>query len=507
MRDLVNYSCTKCGGSLIAERDQEVSSCPFCGNAFDLIALHRKELIDDARASMMNMDFEAAKVKLESVLSSDPSDHEALRNIVICDAGLRSVDSVKSIERMQNCNLDAMKKSCEEVKSRAAAEDIPYFDKLSRLTELAGQFNDLCNEEFELSAESGKRLKNGFNYHRIMGYTGLALYVLYSIGFVFYIFLFGNITTDWWYIPLIGIAITIVAILLLKPVELLIINPIMKRKTHAVLSVYHMKEDALAAKKNKLEEEYKDLYEELIAMEPASGESSLPVFMPVTETLKRHDTEDQASLFCSKCKMELVPDEEKKIYRCLNCGVAYRSSLFFDENALYKAKKSLEEGEFKEADLRYTCMFMRYPEDHEVLRGRVLCAGKWKTFEEVESSDGYSPARFKIIRERLKEAIGHSKDQDKEYFLKIESLADIIEELHKKEAELKERENEYAEILPRVGFFAEFDDYSTAVSEYTKKEKEKNVNFAKSQRDSVKESLRLSRNEILEMEKSKSGGS
>lgn len=507
MRDLVNYSCTKCGGSLIAERDQEVSSCPFCGNAFDLIDLHRKELIDDARACMMNMEFETAKVKLESVLSSDPSNHEALRDIVICDAGLRSIDSVKSIERMQNCNLDAMKKSCEEVKSRAIAEDIPYFDKLSRLTDLAGQYNGLCNEEFDLSAEFSKTQKEILLHERKVGYIGLALFTSLYAGYSVFLCLFGNSVKDWRILPLAGISAVLLALVFLKPVDILIVKPIAEGKTHAVLPEFHMKEDAIVAQKNKVEEEYKDLYEELIAMEPASGESSLPVFMPVTETVKRHDTEDQDGLFCSKCKMELVPDEGKKIYRCMNCGIAYGYSVLFDEESLYKAWKSMEESEFNEADLRFTCILMRDPKDRDALRGRILCAGKWKYFEEMEASDNFSQARLKIIRERLKDAIEHCGDQDKEYFLKIESLTDTFEEVCKREVTLKEREKSYDEVLPRSSVFVGLDDSAPNVPYNTRKKLEADVEYAKSKRDSYKERLDLTRREIIEMEKAKTGGS
>ncbi|MBP5654855.1 MAG: hypothetical protein J6X33_05020 [Clostridiales bacterium] len=276
MRELVSYSCTSCGGALIVERDHKVFECPFCGAAFDLVSLHRKELIEDAKTNMMNMEFKAAKEKFESILSSDPRDLEALRDIVLCDGKLRSIESVRKIEHMQNCELTAMKNSCEDAKLRAAEEDNPYFDKLSRLIDLAGQYFESSKEKAMISYESTTGMKTDTSESQAV-LISMFILILHAIFGTLFVAYTVGITAG-----LFNFLFSIILVIAVRLFEKHIIKRLRDNKIHDVVSRLHMKEDDIDIERAKMTEEYKNLCEELEALEPAAGDIPIPVFKPMT---------------------------------------------------------------------------------------------------------------------------------------------------------------------------------------------------------------------------------
>ena len=133
MRKLISYSCSTCGGALIVNRSEEVLNCPFCGNAFDLTLMHRKELLEDAAVNMQQREFNAAKAKFNSLLESDPHDFEALRGLALCAGKLQSVFSLKSPDKIKKPELDEMRTALEFAKANASADDASYFADLLSL--------------------------------------------------------------------------------------------------------------------------------------------------------------------------------------------------------------------------------------------------------------------------------------------------------------------------------------------------------------------------------------
>ena len=210
--------------------------------------------------------------------------------------------------------------------------------------------------------------------------------------------------------------------------------------------------------------------------------------------------EDQGRIICAKCGAALVPDGENKIYRCMYCGVAYGSSVLFDEKAADKAKKSLEEGEFNEADVRYTCVLMRNPQDPVALRGRILCAGKWKDFEGIEASAGFSAVRLKNVRECIEDAVYKADEDDKDYFRKILKFIDWYEKVCEDETRLTPAVEKFKEFVNRQGSLPGIDAYSPGVVDQKRGELEADIKNLQRQRDADKEEMNAARREILNEE-------
>lgn len=45
MAGLKSYTCSKCGGILSVDREQDVLDCPFCGTQFDYVEFHSGDLL------------------------------------------------------------------------------------------------------------------------------------------------------------------------------------------------------------------------------------------------------------------------------------------------------------------------------------------------------------------------------------------------------------------------------------------------------------------------------
>ena len=150
------------------------------------------------------------------------------------------------------------------------------------------------------------------------------------------------------------------------------------------------------------------------------------------------DMENEIKAICTKCGGNLVPDQEGKIYRCMFCGVAFGSSILFDKDAEIKAYKASMADEFNEADVWYRCILMRDPGNAKALRGRVLCAGKWKNLLDIDTNSVMSNVRFENINERIDDAIEHTDDdKTKEYFQSFKRLVELLAKIQKVDTKLK----------------------------------------------------------------------
>ncbi|MBO4928434.1 MAG: hypothetical protein J5379_09340 [Clostridiales bacterium] len=147
--------------------------------------------------------------------------------------------------------------------------------------------------------------------------------------------------------------------------------------------------------------------------------------------------EESRKVTCTKCGGDLILDRERKLYKCMFCGVAFGSSILFDEKALQKAKRSVKIEEFNEADQWFCCVLMLEPGNFEALRGRVLCAGKWKDLMDIKGGESLSTIRVEHIYERIDEAIKTAKEEDKVYFEKFREFVDILDGLREKDMKLR----------------------------------------------------------------------
>ena len=144
----------------------------------------------------------------------------------------------------------------------------------------------------------------------------------------------------------------------------------------------------------------------------------------------------EKTVICAKCGGQLLLDKEKGLFECKFCGVAYGTSLFFN-NPLEKANKALNKADYIEADQRYSHMLMIDPSDFDALLGWVFCVGKWKSIEDIRLSETMIPVVASKLRERIGEAVKHCQDEDRKFFKTLEQFAEVIISYAETEQEIK----------------------------------------------------------------------
>ena len=118
---MASYSCAKCAGVLNFDEEQELFDCPFCGNKFNLIELHRDDLIGQAESALRRLRFDTAKQKYEARLVKNPRDFEALLGLVLADGNIVSTEVFKDINKLKDCQLGFAKVALR--KAKAASEE------------------------------------------------------------------------------------------------------------------------------------------------------------------------------------------------------------------------------------------------------------------------------------------------------------------------------------------------------------------------------------------------
>ncbi|MBR3461166.1 MAG: hypothetical protein IKH20_00655 [Clostridiales bacterium] len=432
MRKLISYSCSTCGGALIVNRSEEVLNCPFCGNAFDLTLMHRKELLEDAAVNMQQREFNAAKAKFNSLLESDPHDFEALRGLALCAGKLQSVFSLKSPDKIKKPELDEMRTALEFAKANASADDASYFADLLSLA-------DIVDERFKNAEDKTGNNENVKEEISNRSTPEIILNIIYfcsglvSVSVLIYFFLVIQNPN-----PGIFTVLGIIAFcLILHAVDVLFIRRRVNEQRHRKIVQMNRETDVISSNMDELEKKYDGIFKSLIRREPSLTSSKIPKYIAKDSYKAGASVQGDSKVTCTKCAGSLIPDKDNNIYRCLSCGVAYGSSILFDSDAKTKAESSVLLGEFNEADVWYNCMLMVRSYDFDALRGRILCAARWKDFAGVECPTSVSVVRIKNIRDRIGEALVHAWDKDRGYFDTCKSFIDLYEELWNKELKMK----------------------------------------------------------------------
>ena len=133
------------------------------------------------------------------------------------------------------------------------------------------------------------------------------------------------------------------------------------------------------------------------------------------------------SYTCSKCGGTLVLDQEKKLYLCSHCGVAYDYSLFFG-NPMQKAVELLKYGEFEEADQRFGHILLSERRSMDALRGRVLCAGRWKTFANIRLTQELTEVDWQLVLHRADECCKWETDLTRLYFALLRETMELLKQ-------------------------------------------------------------------------------
>ncbi len=169
-------------------------------------------------------------------------------------------------------------------------------------------------------------------------------------------------------------------------------------------------------------EDYFNALDELKKLEPEAGAATQKKIEVVTSGIVPKDSK---TIACTKCGGTLVLDQTRKLYMCSHCGVAYGYSLFFG-NPVQKAEELLKYGEFEEADQRFSHILMVENRNADALRGRVLCAGRWRSFADIRLTDKLLEVDWQLVLQRAEECSKWETDTTKPYFLLIMEMMKLL---------------------------------------------------------------------------------
>ena len=426
---LKSYTCSKCAGVLIFDSDQSYFDCPFCGTKFNVVDFHGDELLAQAAACLAQNDFIAAKDKYNSVLENEPDNFEALRGLVLSEAGLPSPEWLCNPTNFKKNNISSINKFIEKAKARTKGAEASYFRKLSELVGLVNDIKTVENERYVVKADANKGKFKSASSSLERARTSRKVTTI-AFAFVIFLSLIGG------FVRLMQAdAASFLSALILSFFEIslyvgyLVIFNIKAGKAEKPLRetvrigatenmIAHNKIDAITAK-------YAAEYSNLLAIQAECGKAKTK--SETAEEAAPAKAQDDVvadpskTVLCAKCGASLALNNEKRVYECNSCGVAYGISLFFGL-PLEKALNAMNNGNYSDAEQRFTNILMADPANFEALLGRILCQGRWTNISGIKSADELSPAVIKRIQMLVKESGEKALEEDRSYFEELDNL-------------------------------------------------------------------------------------
>lgn len=437
MAVLKSYTCSKCGGVLIFDSDQVYFDCPFCGTRFDVVDFHAEELLSQASACMAQKDFVAAKDKYQMILGNDSGNFEALRGLVLCEAGLISPEELKDPESFKKNNVDSVDRVIDYCFMNSDGAQASYFSTLDKMVSLVKDIKSLDNELCVVKKDEnrGRFKRASTNYEVLRRYrkgTTVACAVMLVLSLVFITakqLMMGSDDSPvgiYFIVPILlflaygvyMLAFTIKGIKAEKPYK-----EVARIGATEGMTVHNRIEDIKAS--------YAEKYEKLVKFEADLGkaeELDNASDASNAESEKRTITADPSkTVICSKCGAQLALNNDKRVYECNSCGVAYGISLFFGL-PLEKALDSMNHGNYQDAEQRFTNILMADPSDFEALLGRILCKGRWTNISGIKTVEELTPTSIKRIQMLVAESAGQALPEDKQYFEDLKNLLSALVE-------------------------------------------------------------------------------
>ncbi len=432
---LKSYSCSKCAGVLVFDNDQEFFDCPFCGTTYKAGAFHADEIFSQAKASLEQKAFEIAKEKYELILADDPHNFDALSGLVLCAAGVSSVDELKDPGSLKDADFDAVRTAIKRARDNSATGEALYFENLQALSDQAEDLkktrevknevsSDKAKENVRLSSEyvsKAERKNKAYNIELIILAT-----VLFAVGLTL-----SFIARHADSVICVVIAIFFYVLALFAVRELIISNLklTVRKMPYREIAREGRASELHASRKEAFElEQYQKKYSVLLRSVPenkAAPDLEEPA-VHIEEIIS--SVNDENDITCGKCGAALSLDRSRRVYSCSHCGVAYGISLFFGY-PLEKALNALNAGYFAEADSRFRHVLMKDASDFDALLGRILCRGRWTKMSDIGYSKDISVTVIRELEGLIKEAAEHAKDADKEFFVSAKELTDVLTKL------------------------------------------------------------------------------
>ena len=451
MAKLNSYSCSKCGGILNFDEGMELFACPFCGNEFGVVDLHRGEIIAQAEAALRRRKFDTARDLYKTLLAKNPRDFEALLGMILVAGKLLTVDALDDIEKVKACDFKPARASLKAAQSAGSETD--YFNRLSELLKLAEDYKNAKAERSEATEEARKKFQDIADMEVRLEEEKES----------------QNETIKYWFDQLFPLTAWILVFIIssiiiatggdhIGPVFILLPIALIPALFFVIRYFYyehkkieyaapnerdivsgHRQAETLTAKAQELKAKYCEKLAQLKALDPtingytppapAKVEAGPDPFVDVTKNVT-----------CAKCGGQLFLDKEKRLYECKFCGVGYGTSLFFND-PLKKARVALQALDFTEADKRFQHLLMVDNQDFEALLGRILCAGRWQNINDIDLEDKLLPFMEDHLTDRTDEAVQHSSEEHKEFFSDMQKIVTLYINWAHKDQKLQSARN------------------------------------------------------------------
>lgn len=464
MAKLNSYSCSKCGGILNFDEGMELFACPFCGNEFGVVDLHRGEIIAQAEAALRRRKFDTARDIYKTLLAKNPRDFEALLGMVLVAGKLLSVDSLEDIEKAKDCDFKSARYSLRA--AQAADSETDYFNRLSELLKLAEEYKNAKLERTEATREARMKFQgiadmevqveeDKERQNEIIKIVFDRLYPLAAWAVMFILVLVISATGGEGNAPffvLLPIVIVPVIFFVIRYFYFEAKKKVLAAPEERDIVSGHRTAETLMMKAQELNAKYYEKLQQLKAIDPtvngytppapAKVEAGPDPFVDVTKNVT-----------CAKCGGQLFLDKEKRLYECKFCGVGYGTSLFFND-PLKKARTALKATDYTEADQRFLHILMVDNQDFEALVGRILCAGRWQSIYDIDLEDKLLPFMEDHLTDRTDEAVQHSSEEHKDFFFDMQKIVTIYVNWAHLDQQLKSAQNavRYAEENKEIKF-------------------------------------------------------
>ena len=499
MAELKSYTCSKCGGILTFDSDQEFFDCPFCGNRYDIMDFHSDEVHAQAQSCLNEKDFGAARDKYNLLLEKFPRDFKALRGLVLCDLRITSHDLLSNPDNLKKGNVLSAKRTSQIAEKKAEGKAGDYFVCLTKMIETVSEIKTLEDEKKVVNSKESRSLFDGAKVfvdekekHYGRGkliYGGYAAFYLLIMIFA----VFNNEREAWGRGIVVILVMTTLTILGFVADDL--IHNYRMSSVRQLVTIGRYEDDLLSKKISVLKDNYTVTYNKL-----KHFEKSLECDEPLVSSDESHASDfagndtlvavnESKTITCSKCAAQLILNRDKRVYECKSCGVAYGVSLFFGLPH-EKALNAMNIGNFGDADQRFSNILMVTPNDFEALLGQVLCKGRWTNISSINFSEYFSPSRIIQIKSCLKDVRRKASDEDKEFFDRLTELISILDEISKNSYRITGCENAlnaheakvkvYSQAYPNVGeeLLHKKTEIMTKLTECRENEKRLNGNFS-----------------------------
>ena len=434
---LKSYTCSKCAGVLIFDSDQSYFDCPFCGTKFNVADFHGAELLSQAASCLAQNDFNAARDKYNTVLEHEPDNFEALRGLILSEAGLPSPEWLCNPTNFKKNNISSINKFIENAKARTKGAEASYFNKLSELVGMVSEIKSLEKERYVVKADASKgKFKRASSQleivqrARVMGSVIFGLMILMTIFSGLNIFLEEGPES---FIP----------VFIATNVEIAVYTGYMIFQTRRLnrfaepiretVKIGKTMDTMVSNNVAELNKRFAAEYNNLLAIQAECGKAKDEAesdSKAAEETAPAEAQDDvvadpSKTVLCAKCGAQLALNNEKRVYECNSCGVAYGISLFFGL-PMEKALLAMNQGNYSDAEKRFTNILMVNPSDFEALLGRILCKGRWPKVSGIDASDELTPTAVKVIQKLVTESGEQARPEDKPYF---ELLNEVLSKL------------------------------------------------------------------------------